>query len=114
MQSLPEALEALFAFTTCACILPFLARFAARRRLYDQPGDLKIHRTPVARIGGVAIMAGVAVCVGPLVIHDWQRYGLFLLAIAGVWTVGLVDDLKTLPVAPRFGVQCLAAVMLWV
>jgi UDP-GlcNAc:undecaprenyl-phosphate/decaprenyl-phosphate GlcNAc-1-phosphate transferase len=98
----------------CACVLPLVKRVAVRFGLYDQPGDLKIHRAPVARIGGVAMMAGIVAAFALSGMQSWQEYSVCFAAIVAVWLCGLMDDLKSLSVVVRLFVQSAAGALLWI
>ena len=128
----------------CACLVPpFLISFCTTilvRRvaplvgLVDQPGHRKVHVTPTALGGGIAVWAGVVV---PLAVANlvaaraagmepppsWIPPGVNLAgALQGaplLWCViaggtllsimGLLDDLANLPWKPRLAVQLLVA-----
>ena len=97
-----------------------LVTFAARALgLVDAPGGRKVHLRSVPRVGGVAIVlaAGLALAVAAWL--EPQTAGVATLAplapiLAGaglVFAIGLIDDLRALPVWPRLTVQALAAVI---
>lgn len=74
----------------------------------DMPNQRSLHETPIPRIGGVGIMAGVA-CGWVLV---WPAALLPLLALAvGLSALSLLDDFRGLSASLRFGVQIAAAVL---
>lgn len=102
----------LIAFAVCACGLPFAGRIARRWRVYDVPGPLKVHEQPVPRIGGAAMMAGLAAAM----IAAWVMHGAPLTVLgvfAAIWLVGLADDVKNLPSALRLVVHLGAGALLW-
>jgi UDP-GlcNAc:undecaprenyl-phosphate GlcNAc-1-phosphate transferase len=60
----------------------------------DRPGELKPHASPTPYLGGIAL--GVGIAAGLLVQPrslPWQ----VALALVGVWTMGLIDDVRTVP-----------------
>lgn len=86
---------------------PIVAWLARRYDLLDRPDPRKVHRIPIPRIGGVAIIFAVLIGALPgyLVDQDirqkfWENQGQILtLLITGcaIFTIGLLDDLLNLP-----------------
>jgi UDP-GlcNAc:undecaprenyl-phosphate GlcNAc-1-phosphate transferase len=115
-------LQSLGAFAVAALVslvlTPLAIRSALRLGILDRPGDHKSHQSPTPYLGGVAIVLSVtlAIAVAATLRPDAAALGQLLgllgiaVAIAGV---GLLDDLRGLPVALRFGVQLAAALGLW-
>src|ERR1700722_5786213 len=101
------------AFLICLAALPFVNALARRFHLYDAPGPLKIHRGSIPRLGGIAMFAGFL--AGSLVfcLPAWRSTSLPILVFAGVWAVGLIDDLQGLPAIFRFIVQLAAGAAAW-
>ena len=92
-------------------LTPLVRRVAIARGLVDTPGGRKIHSTPIPRLGGVAIFAGVMAAVavqaagefyldwgGTLVGGGTARVRVVgvLIAMTVIFAVGLIDDLVTL------------------
>ena len=71
-----------------------LRRIALRFGVMDHPGPRKAHGEPVPYLGGLALLAGVAAAI--LVVDQSLWPVLVLLALVGA--IGLVDDLRYLPV----------------
>lgn len=90
-------------------LTPWVKRLAFRLRAVDQPGDpRRIHKTPTARLGGVAIYLAIVV---PTVLYlgiSRQIIGL-LLACTVLVLVGVVDDIRGLNPFVKLGWQILAA-----
>jgi UDP-N-acetylmuramyl pentapeptide phosphotransferase/UDP-N-acetylglucosamine-1-phosphate transferase len=87
-------LPALVAFAvTLATLLP-LRRIALGFKIMDVPGPRKAHKEPVPYLGGVAILIGAGVAILVLRPDLWP----VLLMLVYVMALGLVDDLKYLPV----------------
>jgi UDP-N-acetylmuramyl pentapeptide phosphotransferase/UDP-N-acetylglucosamine-1-phosphate transferase len=104
----------------CAGLTAAWIRLAHAARIHDAPGQRRLHAEPTPRGGGIAIaivlLAGLA----------WQAMqagqggagtgALPWLALAigiGAFTlVGLVDDLRPLPVLPKFAGQWIGAAVL--
>ncbi len=112
--------------TTLASVLAFLialvgcgaARdFALRRRLVQEPNERSLHASPVPRLGGVAVVLAVLaasallVALGPAAGSPPSRRGLtsWLVCAVPVALLGLIDDLRPLPVRLRLAVQIVVA-----
>jgi UDP-GlcNAc:undecaprenyl-phosphate GlcNAc-1-phosphate transferase len=123
----------------CAALVP-VSRVAARRLgVIDQPGDRKVHKQPMPRLGGLAVwLSFTAVVVGGsllaprlrqagvesafqsslTLLQESYRVGGKLLGIliggTLVFAVGLADDVlgTRFPVAVKFAGQVLAAAIL--
>ncbi|KAF0101277.1 MAG: putative undecaprenyl phosphate N-acetylglucosaminyltransferase [bacterium] len=99
------AFAVLAAFAVCWLTLAWLLRRGGRMPM-DHPNERSLHATPTPRIGGVGIMAGVA--VASLVLADAGLFPVMLgaFALAGV---SLADDVRGLPVRVRFLAHFVAA-----
>ena len=96
------------AFLSALAITPRIVQTCRRLQLLDQPEDRKVHRTPVPRLGGIAIAFGLATALGAATVIDAQAaLGLhadlrsLLPTVAAamlVFGVGVWDDLE--PVRP--------------
>jgi UDP-GlcNAc:undecaprenyl-phosphate/decaprenyl-phosphate GlcNAc-1-phosphate transferase len=97
----------LLAMVVTMAWLPLLAKVAIKYRLLDQPGDRKVHATPVPRIGGVAMATGIL--VSGLIAVDLQAQDRwFLVAAAVLVTFGALDDRFDLDYRIKFAGQILA------
>jgi UDP-GlcNAc:undecaprenyl-phosphate GlcNAc-1-phosphate transferase len=86
-------LAAVALLATLAALKPF--RWAAMRfGILDRPGPRKAHLRPVPYLGGLAMLTGVAVSI--LLIQP-QLWPLLVLLVF-VAAIGLVDDIRYLPV----------------
>ena len=72
-------------------LVPPLGRLASSLKLLDRPGERKVHTTPVPRIGGTAMVLGVAAALG-LTIHDDRALPAYLAGALIVLVFGLADD----------------------
>lgn len=92
-----NGLAVISAFVICWLVLAWLLR---RGRLpMDHPNERSLHATPTPRIGGLGIMAGVAVA------SAWLAGGMLLpvmLAAFALAAVSVLDDVRGLPVVLRF------------
>lgn len=87
----------------------FLMSHQAAGKLQDIPNERSLHRTPVPRIGGVGLIAGV-LCGWALMFSSltwWVVLPLLLL-----FGVSLLDDMRSLPVKQRLLAHLLAAAIL--
>jgi UDP-N-acetylmuramyl pentapeptide phosphotransferase/UDP-N-acetylglucosamine-1-phosphate transferase len=87
-------------------LIILLSRFA--RTALDAPNERSLHERPVARTGGIGILAGGAVALA------LGADGLWLpLALAfGLAVVSFADDLRGVPALGRLAAHCAAAVAL--
>jgi UDP-GlcNAc:undecaprenyl-phosphate GlcNAc-1-phosphate transferase len=105
-------------------VTPLVRRFSIARGLVDTPGGRKIHSTPIPRLGGVAIFAGVMTALavqaageyyfgwgGTLVGGGTARVRVLgvLAAMTVIFLVGLVDDIVTLSPGLKLLGQVVAA-----
>lgn len=104
----------LLAFGLAAWTIRWLLNPDNRLHILDHPNHRSLHRQPVPRTGGVAILTGLAGAGAVLgaVVWPWPMalWGLLLgtLAIAGV---SLWDDYRPLPWRVRLMVHLLAALV---
>lgn len=101
-----EWVAPLAAFVACWVTLAWLLR---RRHVLpmDHPNARSLHAAPTPRIGGLGIMAGIAVA------SAWAANVSLLPAVLGAFAlagVSLVDDVRGLPVQMRFLVHVAVAV----
>ena len=100
-------------------LTPLAIRSALRLGVLDRPGEHKSHVTPTPYLGGVAIVLAVTLSIALAAVVRGEASAtlsqlLGILAIAlGMAAMGLLDDLRGLPVVLRFGAQLLAALGLW-
>lgn len=90
---------------------PLLRPVARRLGLVAVPGTRSSHDSPTPRVGGVAILLGVAVALAAGGGGVASRSDLVALLGGGALlaVVGLLDDRFDLPPLPRLGIQILAA-----
>lgn len=84
-------------------------RVAIRRALFDAPNERSLHSVPTPRLGGVPIVVVSLVFAALL----WPRSSPEMHVLVGaaglIALVGLRDDVKPLPAAPRFVLQIAAS-----
>jgi len=85
---------------------PLLQRYALAR-----PNARSSHTIPTPQGGGIAVIGAALVVTGAVLAAAgvaWPSWLLLLAGAAGALAVlGAVDDIRPLPVAPRFGLQLL-------
>jgi UDP-GlcNAc:undecaprenyl-phosphate GlcNAc-1-phosphate transferase len=103
-------------------VTPLVRRIANERHLVDTPGGRKVHATPIPRLGGIAIFAGLFTAI----VVQWvgeELLGWFpaidgdievrLLGVFGgmtlIFLVGLLDDLIDMRPGAKFAGQIAAA-----
>ena len=113
-QLRPEFLSVLactLAYALCRLMLPAVIRLANSRGWLDQPGDRRVHITPVPRLGGLSVFLSVAAIVALLPSDAFSgRLGL-LLGASGVFAIGLADDLTGISPLAKLVVQSFAAIL---
>ena len=103
-------------------LVPVVRGLGLRFGLTDQPDTRKQHKTPVVRIGGIAMVLGFALALA--VAWSCGAFGVLprnqeTLIWAAIWgslaffCIGLADDLLSLPPLPRLSMQFLVATAVW-
>ncbi len=100
-------LAALSAFVLAVVIVRLLCSRQFARLVVDVPNDRSLHTVPTPRTGGIGLMLAAAIV--------WLAFGggalPMIAGLAGLLAlVFLIDDVRGLPVLPRFGAQFLAAI----
>jgi UDP-GlcNAc:undecaprenyl-phosphate/decaprenyl-phosphate GlcNAc-1-phosphate transferase len=71
--------------------LPVLVRFANKWLFVDQPGERKVHTSPIPRVGGLAMACGILVAAAAMI--QLQSQDRWFLVAAGVLILfGALDD----------------------
>ncbi|WKW12485.1 MraY family glycosyltransferase [Pseudogemmatithrix spongiicola] len=107
------------AFGLSTFLIPPLIRLAVRRSWLDVPTEARrVHKVPVPRLGGVAVVAAAGLTfavtwftVGPdtVIFRDAGLLPGLIIALSVVFITGLVDDLTDLSPRVKFGAQVIAA-----
>ena len=121
-MSFTDSLRALFedstvvwGFLSAAAIVmllsPVVARLAYRVGALDVPNDRpRVHTRPIPRIGGLAIVAGIAI-PGAALVSDNGPYLGILIGTVCVAALGLVDDIRGLrPSTKLAGVMAISLI----
>jgi UDP-GlcNAc:undecaprenyl-phosphate/decaprenyl-phosphate GlcNAc-1-phosphate transferase len=104
-------------------LTPLFRNLALRLNLLDVPDHRKIHKIPIPRVGGVAIVASAAGAFGllflfrlkaGLIIWAGAPFALRLLpAVLTIFCVGLIDDIFQVRPLYKLAGQILGAVLAW-
>jgi UDP-GlcNAc:undecaprenyl-phosphate GlcNAc-1-phosphate transferase len=100
-------LVALCALVSSFVLTPFCRDFFGFLHVVDKPGERKIHNRPVPRVGGIPLAVSYMVALVALAFAlwkgmlDWHDPSLqvtlrLLPAVATIFTLGLIDDLRGL------------------
>ena len=98
-------LAAAVSMVGCSLALWLMLRFAVRRLPLDHPNARSLHEQPVPRVGGVAILAALAIVAATGLVP----LGLALALAFALGAVSFVDDLHRLPTGVRFVAHLAAA-----
>lgn len=102
------------AFSLTYLAIPSIVRVATAKHIYDEPDDLRrSHETPVPRLGGIAIFAGVVLSV-----TLWTPFQVFadlqyiLCALVIIFLIGFRDDVHAISAVYKMIGQVFAAFIL--
>ncbi len=115
----------LLAFITSFVITPYTMRLAHKVGAIDIPNDRKVHKKPIPRLGGIAIIVGFLVSTIYLLIilsvektiklNGIEAYGIkllgFFMGILILGTTCFIDDFKNVPALIKLISQILAAIV---
>lgn len=96
-------------------LVPLVRRKAIAAGYYDAPGERKIHKYPIPRLGGIAIWLGFMLALGTISLFQPEGYSLttalpgVLAGGAIVFILGLLDDLFNLSPYLKLIIQFVAA-----
>ena len=92
---------------------PHVKKLAVKIGAVDVPKDnRRMHKVPIPRMGGMAIVIGFLLCTFLFVELDRQMWGVLLGAII-ILVVGVLDDCLTLRALPKFLAQIVAALIVY-
>ena len=110
------ALPSVAAAAMTLALAPLVARLAVAVGAIDFPNDRKVHRTPVPRLGGVAVVAsiGTAFAFAPwLSAGRWQLPGYLAsgigLGVLPILVVSIIDDVRSVHAWTKFAAHTLGA-----
>ncbi len=92
---------------------PYVKKLAFKIGAVDVPKDnRRMHKKPIPRLGGLAIVIAFLLCTFLFVKLDKQMQGVLLGSII-ILVVGVLDDCMTLKALPKFFAQILAAYIVY-
>jgi UDP-GlcNAc:undecaprenyl-phosphate GlcNAc-1-phosphate transferase len=107
-----DEIEAVAAFAVAAvvtlAVTPLTGRLAVRVGAIDLPRERSLHESPVTRLGGLAILAGLLAAALAFMPLDGETRGIFGGALL-IGLVGAVDDVRDMPPAAKLLGQVAAA-----
>jgi len=112
---------ALLAGLVTNLVVPTVTRIAIALRALDAPDERKLQPGAVPRLGGLAIVLGIAAGIGVAAITHWARWGASIerhdllslaLATAMVFLVGAADDLVGVTPGKKFLLELFSAWLL--
>ncbi len=115
------AFTALVAGLVTNTLVPLVTRIAVAIEALDHPGERKLQALPVPRLGGVAIVGGLAAAGSGAVLTQWvrlsaeiSRTGAVALALATgmVFVLGVIDDVVGVSTWKKFLVEIAAATLM--
>ena len=100
-------------FIICFLMIPVIIRLSTKYNLVDNPNERKVHKIPISRLGGLAIVMGVLSTVPLWFISGNVNFLLHLLAgMIILIIIGVTDDLRELTPKVKFLGQILAALLI--
>jgi UDP-N-acetylmuramyl pentapeptide phosphotransferase/UDP-N-acetylglucosamine-1-phosphate transferase len=90
--------------------IPVIIEVAKNKKLFDEPGERKVHKDVIPTLGGLGIFAGfiIATLLGvPLSQTSVLQY--FFAAIMIIFFMGIKDDILILTASKKFVGQLIAA-----
>ena len=117
------AIAFLLAFITAFVITPYTMRLANKVGAIDVPNERRINKTPMPRLGGIAVICGFIVSIAYLIatmylekkvdFFDEENYCLKLIGFfIGVIILSItcyIDDTKSIPALVKLAGQVIAA-----
>lgn len=101
------------AFVVTLILIPPVILLVKKLKLFDLPNARKVHTEPKPTFGGFAILAGTFISL--LIWYKFPEHPsiiAFLLAVAILMVVGIMDDLKDLAVRYKLIIQVAVASLL--
>jgi UDP-GlcNAc:undecaprenyl-phosphate/decaprenyl-phosphate GlcNAc-1-phosphate transferase len=93
--------------------IPVIIKIAEEKKLFDIPDGRKLHKTPIASLGGVGIFLGFFLAALLSISHKINpEFQYFFAAALVVFILGLKDDIIVLSATKKFIGQLTAAAIL--
>lgn len=99
-------------FIFCFAATPLVKAWAIKFNALDVPKDgRRMHKEPVPRLGGIAIVFGFTVALFCFFGKFDRKTIATLIGAAIIMIMGVIDDVKTLDAKPKFLIQIIAALI---
>ena len=94
-------------------LVPMVRHYALSAGLVDKPGDRKIHKEPIPRLGGFALWGGFMLTLWVMFHQTLLGNSLpgIMLGSTIMFILGLIDDLVTLSPYLKLAIQFVAALL---
>ncbi|NCB37807.1 MAG: undecaprenyl/decaprenyl-phosphate alpha-N-acetylglucosaminyl 1-phosphate transferase [Erysipelotrichia bacterium] len=102
----------LLAWFSGILLVPMIRRVALSLGLVDRPGGRKIHKSPVPRVGGIALYVCGLIGALPFLFESSETIGI-MLAGTFIFLIGLLDDLIDLQPRVKLAGQIFACAILF-
>src|SRR3978361_63528 len=108
---LPSLLAAALAAMVAACLIWAIRPLMVRHAMAT-PNARSSHRVPTPQGGGIAVVAATLLAAGPIIASAGKIDLTIPAPVFGATLflalLGLADDIKSIPVAPRLVLQAIA------
>ncbi len=104
------------AFVISVAVIPLILWFSHKNNILDQPGERKIHSSPVPRIGGLAIFLGfivsyvIFVCFWAIAPTVSFHLGYYTSGMVLIFMTGFIDDLRFIRAWYKLVLQIIAGI----
>ena len=93
--------------------IPVIIRIAEEKKLFDIPDDRKLHKKPIASLGGIGIFSGfILACLLSISNNLNPEFQYYFASAMVVFFLGLKDDIIVLSATKKFIGQLTAAAIL--
>ena len=91
--------------------IPVVKQIAIHVGALDIPNKRKVHKKPIARLGGIGIYAGFL--LGYMIFgHESIQMNAILIGSIIIVITGIIDDIKPVPAKYKFLGQLVAAIII--
>lgn len=106
-------LASFISFVVAITSIPVVIKIADAKKLFDIPGDRKIHYTPVPSLGGIGIFAALILSVCTTIsFASNPTIQYFIAAAVIIFFLGLKDDILLISPMKKFVGQFIAAFLI--
>jgi UDP-GlcNAc:undecaprenyl-phosphate GlcNAc-1-phosphate transferase len=111
-------LAAVLAAQAATLVFPLVVRLSMAIRAVDYPGGRRAQSSPIPRLGGVAIVTGIAAGAVATILFMWKQWGeqvtpldmaALFIGASLVFLIGIADDALGMSPVSRLFVQLVAA-----